>query len=113
MNASAWFQHEPKWSPSEKKAARRAFDRAFEKQCAALLADVKKMIAGRSSPVVIWEVHDYLSTRRKAVDETFDYRYSVLLEVFAKLLREGWLTEADLSGLQEDKLEKIKRWANI
>ncbi len=47
------------------------------------------------------------------VDETYDYRYSVLLEVFSRLVRDGWLTDADLLGLREDKIERIKRWASL
>jgi hypothetical protein len=64
-------------------------------------------------PSDIWQIHDYLSKRRKTVDQTFDYRYSVLLEVFSKLLRDGWFTEADLLGLRKDKIETIKRWASL
>jgi hypothetical protein len=63
-------------------------------------------------PSVIWDLHDYLSRERKAVDNTFDYRYSVLLDVFGTFLREGWLKEEDLAGLSEEKIEKIKHWAN-
>ena len=68
---------------------------------------------GSSSPSDLWQIHDYLSGQRITVDKTFDYRYSVLLSVFGHLLREGWLTEADLAGLQQDKIEKIKQWANF
>lgn len=38
----------------------------------------------------------------------YDYRYSVLVTVFAGLLREGWITEEDLKGLAAEKIEKIK-----
>jgi hypothetical protein len=33
--------------------------------------------------------------------------------VFARLLREGWLKEAELEGLQEDKIERIKYLASM
>ena len=113
MSSSQWFRDEAKWSPAEKKLAREAFELAYERKCAALLGKVKAMIARDSSPSVIWELHDYLSRERKTVDKTFDYRYSVLLDVFGTLLRDGWLKEKDLAGLTEDKIERIKRWASF
>ena len=69
------------------------------------------MIARASAPSDIWRVHDYLSQHRRTVDKLYDYRYSVLLNVFAS--GEGWLTEADLIGLQKDKIERIKIGANL
>ncbi len=36
---------EPKWSKLEKKAARKAFDLAYQRQCKAIRAHVNKMIA--------------------------------------------------------------------
>ena len=113
MQATGWARNEPTWSPEEKKLARKAFEQAYNRQCAALLAKIKEMIASSADPNVIWQVHDYLSEQRKEVDCTFDYRYSVLQQVFGKLLCEGWLTEADLAGLGEDKLKKIKLWATL
>ena len=109
MSSSAQsFRHDVPWSDPEKKAARKAFDLAYKKQCAAITAKVKKMIASGSDPSNIWRIHDYLSEQRRAVDALFDYRYSVLLLVFAKLLYAGLLTEADLSGLRDDKIEEVK-----
>jgi len=34
-----------KWSASEKKAARRAFDKALDKECAAIMATFKDLAA--------------------------------------------------------------------
>ncbi len=114
MSSSAQsFRRDVPWSDSEKKAARKAFNLAYKKQCAAVTAKVKKMMASGSDPSNVWRVHDYLSVQRRAVDALFDYRYSVLLRVFAKLIYAGLLTEADLSGLREDKLEEIKSWMRL
>jgi hypothetical protein len=41
----------------------------------------------------------------------YDYRYSQLISVFGRLIREGRLTEAHLEGLSQDKLEFIRRIA--
>jgi len=111
MRSAGWFIDEFTWSKAEKKTARRAFDQAYRRKCADVVAQLRKMVASVSSPSDLWQIHDYLSEQRKTTDKTFDYRHSVLLSVFSHLLREGWLTEADLVGLQEDKIERIKRWA--
>ncbi len=83
------------WSPAEKKLARKAFTQAYEAQCSAIIGSVKLMIAKASSPQDLWQVHDYLSEQREETDQLFDYRYSVLVSVFAELLRQGWLKEGD------------------
>jgi Photoprotection regulator fluorescence recovery protein len=69
------------------------------------------MIAQISEPPDIWSIHDFLSHERKRTDEIFDYRYSVLIEVFGILLREGWLSKRALTGLSPDKIAKIERMA--
>jgi|HubBroStandDraft_4_1064222.scaffolds.fasta_scaffold308766_1 hypothetical protein len=113
MNSVESFREQISWSAAEKRLARKVFDQAFERQCASITAEAKKMIDSVSVPSDIWRVHDYLSQHRRTVDKLYDYRYSVLLIVFARLLRDGWLTEADLIGLQKDKIERIKIGANL
>jgi hypothetical protein len=73
------------WSKAEKQTARKA-----------------------SEPRDLWRIHDYLTEQRDRTDEKYDYRYSVLPFVFARLLKEGWLAEADLEGLGADKREIIR-----
>ena len=101
-----------KWSKTEKIVARRVFEAAYQKECAAIAAKLKEMIAAATEPGDLWQIHDYLTKQRDQTDKKYDYRYSVLIFVFAMLLKEGWLNEADLQGLQEDKIEKIKYLAN-
>ena len=116
MNIAAPFRTYPDevtWSATEKKIARKAFNQAYRRQCETILAQLKKMIARAAEPADIWKVHDYLSIQRKRTDQKYDYRYSVLLQVFARLLREGWLTEADLDGLQDDKIDRIRLWSQL
>jgi hypothetical protein len=110
--AEQFIEYTP-WSQTEKKTARRAFEKAFEMQCAAITAEAKWMIAKATTPRDIWRVHDYLSEQRRTVDRIYDYRYSVLLNVFSRLLRDGWLTEEDLTGLRKEKIESIKLGAAL
>jgi hypothetical protein len=113
MNSPENFIRNISWTPNERKVARKAFDQAFERHCASIKAEAEKMIANVAAPSDIWRVHDYLSQRRRTVVALYDYRYSVLLDVFARLLCDGWLVEADLAGLAEDKIDRIKRGARF
>ncbi|KRR00337.1 hypothetical protein [Bradyrhizobium valentinum] len=97
-----------KWSPSEKKIARRAFDTALKSALAEVMAEFKQKADAASTPSDMWEVEDYLRQQRREIDETFDYRYSQLPLVFARLIREGRLDESLLSGLSEEKREIIR-----
>lgn len=98
-----------KWSKTEKEVARCAFDNAYQRECTAIRAKLQEMMAGASQPKDMWKMHDYLSERRRATDAKYDYRYSVLILVFSRLIKEGWMSEADLLGLDEDKIKPIKQ----
>ena len=98
-----------KWSAAEKKIARTVFDEALEKALGAAMAGFKARAAAVSTPAEMWEVEDYLRDTRLEIGQTFDYRYSVLLEVFAILIRQGHLDEAALLGLSEEKRAIIRQ----
>jgi hypothetical protein len=66
-----------------------------------------------TAPSDIWRVQEYLSQHRKTVDRIYQYSYSSLILVFSILMRDGWLTEADLVGLQQEKIAKIKLGARL
>ena len=59
----------------------------------------------------MWELREYLETRQREIDAKYDYRYSQLIFVFGRLLRESRIQEEQLAGLSEDKLALIKRIA--
>jgi photoprotection regulator FRP-like protein len=99
--------HDLKWSPSEKKVARKAYDTALEAALARVMAEFKRRAAAAATPSDMWDVEDYLRQQRREIDETFDYRYSQLPFVFARLIREGHLDESLLAGLSEEKREII------
>jgi hypothetical protein len=106
------MMNELKWSKTEKFAAKRAFETAYDRECEAITAKLQEMIASVKDSADIWHIHDYLTEEREKTDHKYDYRYSILISVFAKLVKEEWLTEADLDGLQGDKIDKIKSLAS-
>jgi hypothetical protein len=101
------------WSKTEKSVARRAFDRAYCRECEAVAQRISEMSRDLATPEDLWRLHDFLSEKRKEIDTKYDYRYSVLIFVLARLLKEGWLHAADLDGLQEEKVSTISSWANM
>src|SRR6516162_4183253 len=99
--------HDLKWSPSEKKIARRAFDIALEAALAKTMAEFKRRASAATTASEMWGVEDYLREQRREIDEMFDYRYSQLLLVFPRLIREGYLDENLLVDLSDEKREVI------
>jgi hypothetical protein len=95
------------WSPAEKKIARAAFDAALAREKAAARRSVEALLQQSDDSDQIWEIYRFLDTKRRDLDEKYDYRYSVLTRVFRRLVNEGWLRPADLSGLGTDKLALI------
>jgi Photoprotection regulator fluorescence recovery protein len=100
--------HDLKWSASEKKIARRAYEAALEAALAGIMTEFKAKAAAAATPSEMWAIEDYLRRRRREIDEIFDYRYSQLLLVFARFVREGNLDGARLTGLAEEKLEILR-----
>ena len=98
---------EVEWTDIEKKIARTAFDQAYEREIEALLKQVQKQASTLVDLGELWRLHDFLSAKRHEIDGKYDYQYSVLLFVFAGLVKEGWLHLNELQGLDQDKLSKI------
>jgi glycyl-tRNA synthetase beta subunit len=113
INTGLSKMNDIKWSKKEKSIARAAFEKAYEKECNLIIEKLKVKSLKLSDSKDIWELHDYLSEIRKEIDEKYDYRYSVMIMVFAILLKQQWLKIDDIEGLSEDKIDKIKTLANI
>lgn len=52
-------------------------------------------------------IRGFLNGKTHELDQKYDFRYSVLIGVFARLIAEGWLTLEDLAGLDMAKRELI------
>jgi hypothetical protein len=100
--------HELKWSHAEKTVARRAFDKALGKELEALIREAKSRAARIEEPPDLWNLENWLTERRRVIDRRYDYRYSASTR-FRPLLRDGRLTEDDLNGLEQEKLDLIRR----
>ena len=96
------------WSAAEKKIARRVFEAAVDRELQALLAEFKAKATSIQDPTSIWPIRDWLDRRQREIDSEFDFRYSVLVSVFGRLVRDGRVSIDDLEGLDEDKLAQIR-----
>ncbi len=101
------------WSDREKKIARRVFEATLAAELAQVMADFKAKAAAVSEPDDMWSIQEHLFHTRREIDQKYDYRYSQLLFVFGRLVREGRIQEADLAGLSEDKLAVIRRIVSL
>jgi hypothetical protein len=97
------------WSSAEKKIARTAFDAALERERATVRREVEGMLQSSPDSAEIWHVRDYLNEKAREIDAKYDYRYSVLTDVFAQLVAQGWLTIGELAGLHSEKLRLIEQ----
>src|SRR5256885_1180543 len=101
------------WSKAQKEAARRAFDLASARDTEAIRREVEGMLRNSKDPRVVWRIEDYLYERRRGHDRGFDYRYSVLIFVFAGLVKESLLREEGVGGVGGGKVEGIRAMLSI
>ncbi|MBW4419124.1 MAG: hypothetical protein KME13_07820 [Myxacorys californica WJT36-NPBG1] len=104
---------EIEWSTAEKKVAQAAFEKAYKREIDALIEDVRAKASAIAGLDDVWRLHDFLSAKRHEIDGKYDYRYSVLIFVFAGLVKEGWLQLDELEGLDHGKLTKIAALARM
>jgi hypothetical protein len=101
------------WSEVEQTIARRAFDLARQREIDALVEAVRVRFASMSTMESVWDLHDFLSSKRHEFEGRFDFRLPGLLFVFAGFVRDGVLSFDELSGLSSDKLAKIHAMARF
>lgn len=65
------------------------------------------------TPQDMWAIQAYLARSQRDIEAKYDYRYSQLVMVFGRLLREKRIEEPQLSGLAEEKLACIRAIASL
>jgi hypothetical protein len=101
------------WSNIEENVAKEAFDKAYQREIATLIEEVRAKASNLAEINDMWILHDFLSARRHDIDGKYEYRNSVLIFVFSRLVKEGWLNINELEGLDKDKLAKIAALARM
>jgi hypothetical protein len=96
------------WSRSEKAIAYKVFDAALNRELLELTEQAKQKASKISQPQELWDLEQYLTERRKDIDQKYDRRSSQLTSVLGRLLFEGRFTEQDLRCLKESRLSSIR-----
>ena len=103
----------PDWSELEQQIARTAFDTAHARALTSLIGEVQLQAALVESAAALWQLHDYLSIQRHRIEGRFDFRPQAILFLFASLVQEKLLDLAELEGLADGKLAKIRAMAQF
>ena len=104
---------EGKWTNSEKKIARRVFDSALQRELTELVFAFKQRAELSTTPDDVWAIAESLLEQRRDIDRKYDFRYSQLLLVFGRLVREKRIQIEDVEGLSEENLSIVGRIASL
>jgi len=88
------------FTKSEKKVAKELFELAKQRDYEKLKNDINSFQL--DSPNNIWELRDFLNNKAKEFDRKYDYRYSILDELFSYLIIEELLSIEELQNLSQD-----------
>lgn len=103
----------PDWTELEQRIARTAFDNAEGRAIASLINEIQLQAALVDSSGALWQLHDYLSIQRHRIEGRFDFRPQPILFLFASLVKDKLLDLAELEGLADAKLAKIRAMAQF
>jgi hypothetical protein len=101
------------WSRAEKAVARRAYDAALERELREVMKDARQRANRIRQPSDVWGLEHYLTQRRKEIDRKYQFRASHLTQVLGELLHEKRISERELRGLHEDKLNSVRSFAKL
>lgn len=96
------------WSRPEKTLARKVFDAALKRELHEVMQETKRLASKIRQPSDLWKLEHYLTERRRDIDRKYQFRPSHLTQVLGRLVYENRISEAELRGLQDDKLERIR-----
>jgi hypothetical protein len=85
----------------------------LHRELGALIERTKQRASRISTAEELWQMEHWLTECREDISATYDYRYSVLPLVFAKLLHKQVLTKNDLAGLSQEKIDLIRHGSAV
>ena len=98
---------EVEWSNAEREIAHKALETAFQRESDMMVSLIREQSSKISCLDDLWKLHDFLSARRHDIDGKYDDSQSMFVFVFARLIKEGWLTLDELDGLDRAKVSKV------
>ena len=91
------------YTKSEKKAAKELFELARQRDYKRLQKEIEQYKC--DTPESIWDLRDFLNSKAKEFDAKYDYRYSVLDEVFIGFILDELLFINELKNLSIERQE--------
>lgn len=104
---------EAPWTETETQSAKALFKKAYDREVQHLLSDVQQQASQITQVEELWQLHDFLSAKRHEIDGKYDDRQSMIVFVFAQLMKEGLVSVEELSFLSNEKRAKIKALSRI
>lgn len=101
------------WTVEEQELARTVFERAHTREVHVLIETLRRQVLALSDAGQIWELHDFLSLQRHAIEGRQQFRLEGLLFVFAGFVRDDLISLEELEGLSSDKRAKISAMARF
>lgn len=101
------------WTLEEQELARSVFERALHREVEALIETLRSQSSALRGRDDVWQLHDFLSIQRHAMEGRQEFQLSGLLFVFAGFVRDGLASVEELNGLSPDKLAKISAMARM
>ena len=101
------------WSEVELDIVQVSFKTAYDREISALIEEVRQQAIEIVEIDHMWRLHDFLSARRHDVEGKYDNTDAGLLFVFARLIKEKWISMSELEGLEKSKLSKISALARM
>ncbi len=91
------------YTKSEKKVAKELFELARQRDYKRLQLSIEQYKC--DTPESIWDLRDFLNSKAKEFDAKYDYRYSVLDEVFIGFILDELLFINELKNLSIERQE--------
>ena len=101
------------WTGAEQELTRRVFDRALKREIQALIETLRSRSTALREREDIWQLHDFLSIQRHAIEGRLEFQIAGLLFVLADFVRDGLISLDELDGLSADKLAKVSAMARM
>lgn len=101
------------WTQADKKLARKLFNKALSDELDQFIIETREKAVQIQNPEDLYELENFIRFRRKEIDLKYDYRYSVLLRVFSRLLGENRIDENEIHGFSDPIKQRILLGAEL
>ena len=96
------------WTVQEQNVARQAFEVGKQRSITVLIKSIQHQTQRLETPDSIWELHDFLSTKRFQYEGRSNFDLNNILFTLADMIKQDLINYDDLAGFDQKKMGKIK-----